>query len=95
MALPCWTGRIITRWPKARSELQSRYLRRVLDTVNDLDNVLYEICNEAGPYSTQWQYRVIQLVKEECRRRGKEHPVGTTFQYRGGRNEDLFASPAD
>jgi hypothetical protein len=76
-------------------ELQSRYLRRVLDTVNDLDNVLYEICNEAGPYSTEWQYRVIRFVKEECRRRGKEHPVGMTFQYRGGRNEDLFASPAD
>ncbi|MCS7237572.1 MAG: DUF6298 domain-containing protein [Thermoguttaceae bacterium] len=76
-------------------ELQTGYLRRVMDAVNDLDNVLYEVCNEAGPYSTQWQYQVIRFVKEEARRRGKEHPVGMTFQYRGGKNEDLFSSPAD
>lgn len=76
-------------------ELQSAYIRKVIDSVNDLDNVLYEVCNEAGPYSTEWQYQVIRFVKEEARRRGKEHPVGMTFQYRGGRNEDLFASPAD
>lgn len=75
--------------------LQTDYIRRVMDAVNDLDNVLYEVCNEAGPYSTQWQYQVIRFVHEEARRRGKEHPVGMTFQYRGGKNEDLFASPAD
>ena len=28
--------------------LQEAYLRKVVDTVNDLDNVLYEVCNEAG-----------------------------------------------
>ena len=76
-------------------ELQARYIRKVMDAVNDLDNVLYEVCNEAGPYSTEWQYQVIRFVKEEGRRRGKEHPVGMTFQYRGGKNADLFASPAD
>jgi len=26
------------------------------DTVNDLDNVLYEISNESGPQSAEWQY---------------------------------------
>ncbi len=76
-------------------KLQTAYIRKVMDSINDLDNVLYEVCNEAGPYSTEWQYEVIRLVKEEGRRRGKEHPVGMTFQYRGGKNEDLFKSPAD
>jgi hypothetical protein len=28
--------------------LQEAYLRQVIDTVHDLDNVLYEVCNEAG-----------------------------------------------
>ena len=30
--------------------LQEAYVRKVIDTVNDLDNVLYEITNEAGVY---------------------------------------------
>lgn len=76
-------------------ELQASYIRKVMDAVGDLDNVLYEVCNEAGPYSTEWQYQVIRFVKEEGRRRGRERPVGMTFQYRGGKNDDLFASPAD
>ena len=76
-------------------ELRASYIRKVMDAVGDLDNVLYEVCNEAGPYSTEWQYQVIRFVKEEGRRRGRERPVGMTFQYRGGKNDDLFASPAD
>ncbi len=36
----------------AVTRIQEHYVRKVIDTVNDLDNVLYEICNEAGPYST-------------------------------------------
>lgn len=34
--------------------LQEAYVRKVIDTVNSLDNVLYEVCNEAGGYSTEW-----------------------------------------
>jgi hypothetical protein len=63
--------------------------------VNDLDNVLYEVCNEAGPYSTAWQYHVIEYVKEYEASKPKQHPVGMTFQYRGGRNSTLFDGPAD
>lgn len=44
--------------------LQEAYLRKVADTVADLDNVLYEVCNEAGPYSVDWQYHVIRYIKE-------------------------------
>ena len=39
--------------------LQEAYVRQVVDTVNDLDNVLYEVSNEAGVYSTKWQYHMI------------------------------------
>ena len=34
-------------------DLQEAYVRKVIDTVNDLDNVLYEVSNEAGAYSTE------------------------------------------
>jgi len=75
--------------------VQEAYVRKVIDTVNDLDNVLYEICNEAGPYSTQWQYHMINFIHEYERRKPKRHPVGMTFQYSGGSNATLFASPAE
>lgn len=74
--------------------LQEAYVRKVVDTVNDLDNVLYEVCNEAGPYSTEWQYYFIRFVKEYEAGKPKQHPVGMTSQAPGV-NETLYASPAD
>jgi hypothetical protein len=76
-------------------ELQRAYVRKVIDTVNDLDNVLYEIANEAGGHSTQWQYDMIRFVKEYEKQKPKQHPVGMTFQHKGGTNEILNESPAD
>ena len=75
--------------------LQEAYLRQVMDTVHDLDNVLYEVCNEAGGYSTAWQYHVINYVKDYESEKAKQHPVGMTFQSQGGTNDNLYRSPAD
>ncbi|HAK94606.1 MAG TPA: hypothetical protein DCM87_06295 [Planctomycetes bacterium] len=75
--------------------VQEAYVRKVADTVNAFDNVLYEISNENHPDSTAWQYRMIRLIKEHERTRPKQHPVGMTFQYKGGANKTLFESPAD
>ncbi len=80
---------------KQITELQRAYVRKVIDTVNDFDNVLYEISNENHPPSTQWQYDMIRFIKRYEGTKGKQHPVGMTFQYRGGSNRSLFASPAD
>jgi len=75
--------------------LQEAYVRKVIDTVNTFDNVLYEISNENHPPSTNWQYHMIRFIKKYEKTRPRQHPVGMTFQYRGGKNETLFASPAD
>lgn len=58
-------------------------------------NVLYEVSNENTPASTAWQFHMIRFIKRYESSRGKSHPVGMTFQYAGGRNATLFASPAD
>lgn len=76
-------------------ELQHAYIRKVVDTVNDLDNVLYEIVNESHGGSTEWQYSLIRFVKDYQQSKPKQHPVGMTFQYRGGANHTLYQSPAD
>jgi hypothetical protein len=75
--------------------LQEAYIRKVVDTVGDLDNVLYEVCNEAGVYSTQWQYHLIDFLHAYERGKPKQHPVGMTFQYPGATNKMLIDSPAD
>lgn len=79
----------------AVTALQEAYVRQVVDTVQDLDNVLFEISNENHPGSTAWQYHFIQRIQDIERSRPRQHPVGMTFQYRGGRNTTLFESPAD
>jgi hypothetical protein len=67
----------------------------VIDTVNDLDNVLYEISNEpSGAGVVQWEYHFIQVVKQYEATKPKQHPVGMTSTYEG-MDADLFASSAD
>jgi len=78
--------------------LQEGYVRKVIDTVNDLDNVLYEISNEStGSVDvTAWEYHMINYIKGYEATKPQQHPVGMTKEYPGGDNGDyLFASPAD
>jgi hypothetical protein len=76
---------------------QEAYVRKVIDTVNDLDNVLYEISNEdsGGADDTTWQVHMIQFIKSYEAGRPKQHPVGMTQQYPQGSEAALLASPAD
>jgi hypothetical protein len=74
---------------------QEEYVRKIIDTVNDLDNVLYEISNESGSYATEWQYHMIDFIHKYEAGKPKQHPVGMTFQYKGGTLQELYASHAD
>jgi Family of unknown function (DUF6298)/Putative collagen-binding domain of a collagenase len=79
----------------AITALQEAYVRKVIDTVDDLDNVLYEISNESPSDSQDWQYHMINYIKSYEATKPKQHPVGMTVEYPGGDNSELFASPAD
>jgi hypothetical protein len=74
---------------------QDAYVRKVIDTLNDLDNVLYEISNESHSRSEQWQYHMIDLIKAYEATKPKQHPVGMTVEYPNGSNNELYASNAD
>jgi len=74
---------------------QEAYVKKVIDTVNDLDNVLYEISNESDGSSTAWQYQMIDFIKHYEATKASQHPVGMTVEYFGGDNDNLFASAAD
>jgi hypothetical protein len=53
--------------------LQKEYVKKVIDTVNHLDNVFYEIANEL--YAPQWQYRMIEFIKRYEKTRPRQHLV--------------------
>ena len=78
---------------------QRDYVRRVVEAVNDLDNVLYEIANESHTGSLDWQNRMVDFIRATERTLGKSHPVGITVPFGGERqaelNEELFESKAD
>jgi len=76
-------------------EVQKAYVKKVIDAVYDLDNVLFEISNENHALSTVWQYEMINVIKEYEKQTGTSHPVGMTFQVEGGSNQTLFDSHAD
>ncbi len=75
--------------------IQKEYVKRVINLVNEFDNVLYEISNESPGLSTDWQYEMVNFIKEYEQNLPKQHPVGMTFQQKGGNNQNLFDSPAD
>lgn len=80
---------------KRVTKLQNAYLRWLVTGLNEFDNLLYEVSNETGAYSTEWQYHVIRTVKEIEDALPKQHPVGMTYQNKGGKNQALYDSPAD
>jgi hypothetical protein len=99
--------------------LQLAYIRKMIDTVHDLPNVLYEVANESSGQdadsvefedgfsietpigdTTQWQYWVINTVKDYEREMGYDpHPIGMTYLFPvadlSKSNEPLWNSPAD
>ncbi len=75
---------------------QEAYVKKVLETLNDLDNVLYEIINEGG--TKEWQYHFIRFIKKKESAMPVQHPVGMTHAVSVSPamfNRDLWDSPAD
>ncbi len=101
--------------------LQKAYIKKVVDTVHDLPNVLWEVANESSgggavdqsfadmlglgspPQwgdSTEWQYWVIDVVKQHEQQQGYDsHPMGMTMQFpvaeQSRVNEPLYKSAAE
>ncbi len=83
--------------------LQRAYMRKIIATVSDLPNVLWEVGNEFDDSSDcwAWQNAVVDYVKQqEAAGGGIEHPVGITAVYPPAIscaevNQKLLSSHAD
>lgn len=74
-------------------DIQKAYVNKVIETVNDLDNVLYEVCNEGLGHTRDWQYEMVKYIKEVEAGKPKQHPVGMTSV--GDMNRICLNGPAD
>jgi hypothetical protein len=72
---------------------QDAYVQKVIDTVNDLPNVFYEIANEPGSGSIGWQNHVVSTIKTYQAGKPYQHPVVMTGY--SVTDADLLASNAD
>lgn len=79
------------------TELQKAYVAKVVDTLHDLGNVLWEIGNESHPGSADWQNAMVAAVREAEARWQVRHPVGLTSTWPEPHdgNRWLWASGAD
>lgn len=77
---------------KAINDRQAAYIRKVVDTLSDLDNVLYEVINEGG--DKDWNRWVVKIIRDQERTKSKQHPVGITG-HGAERLASMLASPAD
>jgi hypothetical protein len=75
--------------------VQKAYIRKVVDSVGDLNNVLFEVGNEIKGHSVRWQYHIIDYIHQYEKTKQKQHPVGMTGGGDGLSNKDLFDSPAE
>jgi hypothetical protein len=58
------------------TDFQDAYVRKTLDTLNDLPNVLWMVSEEAPMKSTWWNNHLISLVRACERGKSSQHPVG-------------------
>lgn len=79
----------------AVTDIQRRYVERVVEAVGDLDGVLWEVANESPGSSWEWQRQVLEWVRRCDAARGWSRPAGLTSCFPGGDNATLFESSAE
>jgi hypothetical protein len=84
----------------AVNTIQEAYVKKVIDTVNVYDNVLYEICNEDGGGTMAWQEHIVDIIQAYEATKPYQHPVGITPRWDGSTarsviENEVFASSAD
>ncbi|TKB62394.1 MAG: hypothetical protein E8D49_01425 [Nitrospira sp.] len=78
----------------AVTQAQEAYVKKVIDTVNDLDNVMYEVSNGDTAGDPAWQFHIINVIKTYEAGKPKQHLVGMTGAEKLS-NSLLMTNPGD
>jgi hypothetical protein len=77
--------------------LQEAHVRRVVDTLNEYDNVIWEIMNESmdAPNVSAWHDHVIRYLRVYEATKPKQHLIGMTGDPATAGGRKMFQSVAD
>lgn len=81
--------------PNAITEFQDTYVRKTIDTLTDLPNVLWIISEEAPTGSTWWNNHLISLVRAYEKGKALQHPIGYATLGEKPMDSILYNSDAD
>lgn len=88
------TGAITMTAPNAITRFQDAYVEKVIDTLNDLPNVLWIVSEEAPANSTWWNNHQIAHVRAYESQKPHQHPIGYAALI-GSTDATLYNSDAD
>ncbi len=87
-------GSITMTAPNATTRFQDAYVEKVIDTLNDLPNVLWMVSEEAPANSTWWNNHQIAHTRAYESKKQHQHPIGYAALI-GGADATLYNSDAD
>jgi hypothetical protein len=83
--------------PNAITEIQDAYVRKMVDTLNDLPNVLWIVSQEAPKDSKWWNSHLISVIRAYEATKPLQHPIGygVTEEGNAAADANLLNSDAD
>ncbi|HYM08621.1 MAG TPA: putative collagen-binding domain-containing protein, partial [Terriglobales bacterium] len=87
-------GAVTMTAPNAITRFQDAYVEKVIDTLNDLPNVLWIVSEEAPPNSTWWNDHQISHIRAYESQKPHQHPIGYAALIRSS-DTVLYNSDAD
>ncbi len=88
------TGAVTMTAPNAVTAIQDAYVRKAIDTLNDLPNVLWIVSEEAPANSTWWNRHLIAAARSYEAAKPFQHPIGYAATM-GLNDAELLDSDAD
>ena len=88
------TGSITMTAPNDITRFQDAYVEKMIDTLNDLPNVLWIVSEEAPSNSTWWNDHQIAHIRAHEARKPQHHPIGYAALI-GAPDTILYNSDAD
>ena len=88
------TGAITMTAPNSITRFQDAYVEKVIDTLNDLPNVLWIVSQEAPKGSAWWNSHQIAHVRGYESKKPQRHPIGYGAPI-GARDSVIYDSDAD
>jgi hypothetical protein len=88
------TGSITMNAPNAITRFQDAYVEKMIDTLNDLSNVLWIVSEEAPADSTWWNNHQITHMRAYESKKPHQHPIGYAALI-GSTDATLYNSDAD